>query len=184
MTTVLEDNEADVGGSKSEDSSNAMLMPEVRGHLRVALLAARDHQDPIEGLGVTDGHNGALAEVMAGSEDGPQTVRLAGKLDLSTASSVLRRLLEVLDCGEGPLVVDLAGVTFINSSGLLTLEGASRYALQKQRFLSLINARLLAAQLPAFGDSEAALDDREGTGPPGAFSHRLPHGSRGIVRIL
>jgi anti-anti-sigma factor len=151
MLTVVKDDQMDVGGSTSKTLSTAMLMSHVRHALRIDLVATREHQDPIAGLVATGERAGTRVEDMTDSVEGPQTVRLVGDLDLSVAGSVLRQLLEVLDRGDGPLVVDLADLTFINSSGLLVLKGASRYALERKRFISFVNFRRLAQQLSAFG---------------------------------
>ena len=109
----------------------------------------------------TTGRDGVLVKDVTDSPSGPQTVRIGGVLDLSTASSALRQLLSVLDRGEGLLVVDLDGVSSMNSSGLLVLEGASRYALERRRLISFINARSFVRRVGAPGGSRHAIIDGE-----------------------
>jgi anti-anti-sigma factor len=161
MLTIAEDQQVDVKEPRTTSPSYAVFMPKLRGNLRVALVPNEGHQKPIEGLGPTDRHISARVEGLPSEGEGPQAVRLVGELDLSAATSVLREFLEVLDCGEGLLVVDLAGLTFINSSGWLVLEGASRYALEKKRLISFINPGRLVQRLFALGGSEVAIVDGE-----------------------
>jgi anti-sigma B factor antagonist len=57
---------------------------------------------------------------------GPPVVRLAGELDMDTAPAV-RQTLEELSESDGRFKLDLAAVTFIDSSGLhLLLDAANR----------------------------------------------------------
>ncbi len=49
---------------------------------------------------------------------GPAVVRLAGRLDLLSASQVKERLAQAVADGNRRLVVDLQAVTFLDSSGL------------------------------------------------------------------
>ena len=109
----------------------------------------------------TTGRDGVLVKDVTDSPSGPQTVRMAGVLDLSTASSALRQLLSVLDRGEGLLVVDLDGVSSMNSSGLLVLESASRNALERRRLISFINARSFVRRVGAPCGSRHAIVDGE-----------------------
>jgi anti-anti-sigma regulatory factor len=146
----------------------AEFVPTIRGNLRVALVPNEGQQRPIEGLYTTDTPMAARVEGLPNDGDGCQAVRLVGELDLSAARSVLRQLLDVVDCGQGLLIVDLAGLIFINSSGWLVLEGASRYALEHQRLISFINPGHLVQQLVALGGSEEVIVDGEASGSLGA----------------
>lgn len=80
-----------------------------------------------------------------------RTVRLAGDLDLATAPDFVRAV-SCLDGTSGDLIVDLAGVEFLDSSGLRaifdvarTMEGRGRVVLrnpppQARRVLELVGA--------------------------------------------
>jgi anti-sigma B factor antagonist len=58
---------------------------------------------------------------------GASTVVAArGEVDVATAPALRDGLDEALDGGPGPVVVDLTGVTFIDSTGLGVLIGARR----------------------------------------------------------
>jgi anti-anti-sigma factor len=57
-------------------------------------------------------------------------VRLAGQLDLFAAADVKQRLVAAVDGGHRRLVLDLAEVSFVDSSGLGTLIGALKAARQ------------------------------------------------------
>jgi anti-anti-sigma factor len=56
----------------------------------------------------------------------PAVVLLAGELDPATAPAFDRALQEAWDLEPGPIVVDLARVTFIDSSGLRALIAAHK----------------------------------------------------------
>lgn len=172
MLISAEDQQVAVKEPRAASPSYAVFMPKIRGNLRVALVPHKGHQRPIEGLGATDRHISARVEDLSSEGEGPQAVRLVGELDLSAASFVLGQLLDVLDWGEGLLVVDLTDLTFINSSGWLVLEGATRYALEKKRLISFINPGRMVQRLFALGGSEVAIVDGE------AASYRKAHERR------
>ena len=96
--------------------------------------------------------------------EGPQTVRLVGELDLSVACSILRQICSALDRGNGLLIVDLASMALINSSGVLVLEGASRYALGQHRLISFINPQPMVRELLALHGSDQVIVDGAASG--------------------
>ena len=57
------------------------------------------------------------------------TVRLHGEIDVLNVDQVRVSLVEALDSGAGPIVVDLAELSFIDSTGL----GAIIYGFQRAR---------------------------------------------------
>ncbi len=59
---------------------------------------------------------------------GEAVVQLAGRLDLLAAATVKQRLSQAVADGHRRLVVDLGGVTFIDSSGLGALIGGLKAA--------------------------------------------------------
>src|SRR6266545_3471014 len=82
----------------------------------------REEVDEIEGL-----HESPVA----GTEerDGAVVVRLAGELDLYNAHVVRTELIEVAERGPERLIVELSGVTFIDSTGLgVLIEARTRLA--------------------------------------------------------
>ncbi|HEV2529561.1 MAG TPA: STAS domain-containing protein [Thermomicrobiales bacterium] len=62
--------------------------------------------------------------------DGISLVRLSGRLDISSAAEVKQAFAGVVADHRNRIVVDLAGVTFIDSSGLSTLVSGLRTARQ------------------------------------------------------
>ncbi|RJK98446.1 STAS domain-containing protein [Vallicoccus soli] len=81
--------------------------------------------------------------------DGPVLV-LAGRLDVATVADVRDALQRAIESGEGPAVVDLAGVEVADATGLGVLVGAHRRAGRAGRTLVLRHvpprlARLLTA---------------------------------------
>lgn len=51
-------------------------------------------------------------------DNGIQAIAVRGELDLSTAPDLERPLEEVLESGEGPVLVDLSECDFIDSTGI------------------------------------------------------------------
>jgi anti-anti-sigma factor len=74
-------------------------------------------------------------------------VILAGRVDASTVSTFRETLHRAVDCGQGPLVVDLAGVELIDATGLGMLAGTQRRARQAGRHLVLRNVPTRTARL-------------------------------------
>lgn len=78
-----------------------------------------------------------------------RVVVLTGRLDVTSVADVRMALHDAVDTGTGDLLVDLAGVQFIDASGLGVLVGAHRRAGRLGRRLVLRNVpdrvlRLLA----------------------------------------
>jgi anti-sigma B factor antagonist len=59
-------------------------------------------------------------------EDGPVVFVIAGELDLASAPRMKRALAEAINGGARQIVLDLAGVTFIDSTALGVLVGIQR----------------------------------------------------------
>jgi anti-anti-sigma factor len=53
-------------------------------------------------------------------------LRLRGEVDLSTAEALLDALRELIHAG-GPLIVDLSGITFMDSTGVKALISATHH---------------------------------------------------------
>jgi anti-sigma B factor antagonist len=66
------------------------------------------------------------AFVLAEDDAGGTVVHIAGQVDLATAADLEGRLRDALERRPGPVVLDLAGVDFIDSSGLNVLLAAHR----------------------------------------------------------
>ncbi len=62
------------------------------------------------------------------SADGRVLVRALGEIDLATAGKVQSTIDELLDHGSATVVVDLQGVTFLDSSGIGALIGCHQRA--------------------------------------------------------
>jgi len=71
--------------------------------------------------------------------DGHITARVTGEVDLATASDLRQRLEAVIDAGTGNLEIDLSGVTFLDSSGLLVLLAARQGLHDTSRRLTVLN---------------------------------------------
>ncbi len=56
------------------------------------------------------------------------TLEVVGEIDMDTVPELRRSLYELIDAGAKPVTVDMAGVSFIDSSGLGVLIGAQQRA--------------------------------------------------------
>ena len=69
-----------------------------------------------------DGHSGARGEVeRALDASGEPIVKLVGEFDISNAERLGRTLDQIIDGGTGRLVIDLAALEFMDSSGIAML---------------------------------------------------------------
>ncbi len=66
-----------------------------------------------------------------------EALALVGRLDVHAAADVRLALVDHLAAGSGPLVVDLAGITVVDATGLGVLVGAHRRAGRAGRALVL-----------------------------------------------
>lgn len=73
--------------------------------------------------------------------NGHRVVSVTGELDIATAEQAYAYLSEVIDQGQAPVNVDLAGVTFCDASGLGVLARIASLARDKGRQLRLTSAR-------------------------------------------
>lgn len=103
-------------------------------------------------------------------------VTVAGELDLLTIRVLREALDELVATGATDVVVDLSGLTFIDSSGLGTLVRAKRrlrvlrgsvaLVCQEGPVLRLLALTGLRHVLRVFDTVEAAVADVEGSSPP------------------
>ncbi|MFF2775518.1 STAS domain-containing protein [Streptomyces sp. NPDC058052] len=84
-------------------------------------------------------------------------VRLGGEIDMDSAGELETALIDVLSgsADGGPLVLDMSGVSFCDSTALRTLLRVRRLALRRHGSLSIASA----------SDQVARLLDLTGTGP-------------------
>jgi anti-sigma B factor antagonist len=60
-------------------------------------------------------------EINDTKKDGVLIVNLKGRLDYASSTTLKERILELVQCGDRQMIVNMAQVDFINSSGLGTL---------------------------------------------------------------
>ena len=65
------------------------------------------------------------------------TVRVVGEIDLATAPEIERPVVELLDSGFEHVVLDLHGVTFMDSSGIRVLISTHQHAEARGARLSI-----------------------------------------------
>ena len=68
---------------------------------------------------------------------GEAVLALAGELDVATASAVEERLRELADASEGPVVLDMAELEFLGSTGVRAILTTELYLGQRDRPLIL-----------------------------------------------
>jgi anti-sigma B factor antagonist len=73
--------------------------------------------------------------------DGKATVRVSGELDIATADEAYAYLRGIVDREDGPVLMNLSGLTFCDAAGLGVLARAAGYARQAGRSLKLTAAR-------------------------------------------
>lgn len=71
-------------------------------------------------------------------ETAQTSIALRGELDLSTTDKVERELARVEAAGPGVLVLDLSGLTFLDSTGLRLIVGADQRARATGRRLLVV----------------------------------------------
>jgi anti-sigma B factor antagonist len=70
-------------------------------------------------------------------QDGYTIIELAGEVDLSCSPDARRQILAVIDAGKN-LLIDLSGVTYIDSSGVASLVEGYQAARKKQLRFGLV----------------------------------------------
>ncbi|MGI9080772.1 MAG: STAS domain-containing protein [Thermoleophilaceae bacterium] len=79
-----------------------------------------------------------ILEVETRQREGLVQVALRGELDLSTVEQVEQELRRVEEQGEKLLVLDLAGLSFLDSTGLRLMVTADQRARQEGRRLTIV----------------------------------------------
>jgi anti-sigma B factor antagonist len=63
-----------------------------------------------------------------GEQDGVVVLSLHGEIDVATAPQLRQEIVEIASAGSGPLVIDLEGVDFLDSTGLgVLVSGLKRF---------------------------------------------------------
>jgi anti-sigma B factor antagonist len=79
--------------------------------------------------------------------DGATVVQVSGDVDLDTHAAVEDAILTALRSGAGPVVVDLAAVPFLDSSGVRTLLHGRQEAIERETTLTVRGARPIVARV-------------------------------------
>jgi anti-sigma B factor antagonist len=72
------------------------------------------------------------------SQTGQTTLTLAGELDAASADQAYRYVRDAIDTHGGPVMLDVAGLSFCDARGLAALVRMSRHAKQAGSFLHLV----------------------------------------------
>ena len=100
--------------------------------------------------------------------DGHSNVRVTGEIDLATATELRQRLNPVIAAGTGDVHVDLADVTFLDSSGLAVLLAAHRWLHDNhQHRLTVRNpSKAVLRVFELSGVLHVMMDERQPPGRP------------------
>jgi anti-sigma B factor antagonist len=106
------------------------------------------------------GTPGARLSVKVQRDSGPVRVVAAGEIDMSTAAQMRESLNATLDKRPSVLVVDLAAVTFIDSTGVAALVHARNRAIEEGASLTVVNPQPIVRRvLHVTGMLQALTDD-------------------------
>jgi anti-sigma B factor antagonist len=78
------------------------------------------------------------ASVQTQTDDGSPVVVVTGEIDMATAPMLGRELTSAIESGDGPVVLDLTEVTFLDSSGLRVAIVAHRDLGDRGRRLAVV----------------------------------------------
>lgn len=91
--------------------------------------------------------DGTPFSIQTDETDGALVIRLTGEIDVASAPAVRETILKSLNTWTGPLVIDMAGVDFIDSTGLSALLAGYQRARQLERPYSVAALRAQATKL-------------------------------------
>lgn len=80
-------------------------------------------------------------------QDGYAVVELHGELDISSASGLREQLFDILADQAASLILDLSGLSFIDSTGISVLVAAERRAHELGGSLSLVGPQKIVARV-------------------------------------
>ena len=104
------------------------------------------------------------------TREGPDTTKISlrGELDLSTTFKVERELQRVEGATPDLLVLDLSGLTFLDSTGLRLIVGADQRARRADRRLAIVKGPAAVHRVFSITKLDERLemvDDGDGLGP-------------------
>ncbi len=105
-------------------------------------------------------------------------ITVAGELDLATRPDLSAFTQDVIDARPGTVIIDLAGVTFIDACGLSALIAVKRYAREHDTPLLLAGAPPVVLKLLKLTNLDASFTVISRTvamGPPPDCSEVAPH---------
>lgn len=79
--------------------------------------------------------------------DGATVIHVAGEVDMDTHLALEEAIVEVVRSGGGPVVVDLADVSFLDSSGVRALLMGRQEALAHQTAVTVRNPQRLVREV-------------------------------------
>lgn len=94
-----------------------------------------------------------------GGPDGKATVQVRGELDIATADQAYAYLRDVVDSQDGPLTMNLSGLSFCDAAGLGVLAKVAGHARRSGRSLTLTAARPSLLRIMAITGMDAAFPE-------------------------
>jgi anti-sigma B factor antagonist len=92
------------------------------------------------------------------SDGGAHVIRVSGEIHVSTAPEFAQRLSAAIDSGKTAVVLDMAGVEFIDSTGLSVLLNGLRLINQRHGHLALVCANPTVMRLFQITGLDATFD--------------------------
>jgi len=106
-------------------------------------------------------------DIRASREAERSVVRLSGEIDLRTSPTLHARLLELVEARPKQLVIDLAGVSYVDSSGVGTLVDVKRQMEKRGGRVTLVGLQervrsvLEITRLDTFFTIKASVDEAD-----------------------
>ncbi len=108
---------------------------------------------------------GLLTLTCSVSQTGETKVTFAGELDTASVDQAYAYVQEAIDSRGGPVLLDVAGLSFCDARGLGALARMSRYAEKSGSSLHLVAPRPLLAKIIRITGLDGALPVHRGDGP-------------------
>jgi anti-sigma B factor antagonist len=94
--------------------------------------------------------------------DGTATVHARGELDIATADQAYAYLRDVMDSQDGPVTMNVSGLSFCDAAGLGVLAKVATYARRSGRSLKLTAARPALLRIMAITGMDEAFPEVRG----------------------
>ncbi|MGH3277556.1 MAG: STAS domain-containing protein [Trebonia sp.] len=120
---------------------------------------APDREDGDVGDVIDLAHSLQLDLAYEVAADGRATVRVRGELDIATADQAYAYLRDVVESQDGPVTMNMSGLSFCDAAGLGALARVAGYARRSGRSLKLTAARPALLRIMAITGMDEAFPE-------------------------